>query len=370
MNTLVALHKCCHYDPEEVFKNIEWLYSAANGPNPFGKRILVKPNITSDEDPCRSITTHPVIVEAVIKYLMSKGASVIVGDSPTIDNRKFTGEKSGIRQVVEKCGAQWTRFNGPTVKRKIGNVTVKVTSLIEEVDLIINLPKLKTHELMYFTGAMKNIYGLVPGFNKAVQHSRFPNKSKMAEFFVDFEEAIKPHFHIMDGIVAMEGPGPASGYPKNVNVLLASQNPLALDILACRIIGYNPELIPINIAALQRGRLLKSIDDIQISGPDPDSIKVKDFRRINSGGSSGIVLNFFKQKFPVIRSFDMRPVFEPSLCISCANCVNICPVKALRFDVKKRNTVLIDDPICIRCYCCHEVCMERAIEIKRSIFKY
>jgi uncharacterized protein (DUF362 family)/Pyruvate/2-oxoacid:ferredoxin oxidoreductase delta subunit len=350
-----------------VLKHIEWLYSEANGPDPNGKRILVKPNITSDEDPCRPITTHPVIVEAVINYLLSKGASVIVGDSPTIDNRKFTGKKSGIRQVVEKSGAQWTRFNGPTVNRKVGNVTVKVTALIEEVDLIINLPKLKTHELMYFTGAMKNIYGLVPGFNKAIQHSRFPNRFKMAEFFVDFEEAIKPHFHIMDGIVAMEGPGPGSGYPKNVNVLMASQNPLALDIIACRIIGYNPELIPINSVALQRGRLLKSIDDIQISGLNLDSALVKDFRRITYGDSSGIVLNFLKGKLPIIRRFDRRPMFEPSLCISCANCINICPVKALRFDVKKRNTVLMDDPICIRCYCCHEVCLERAIEIKRSI---
>ena len=314
MSAIVAIKKCSNYDIDEVLKHIEWLYTQANGPDPKGKTILVKPNITSDEEPSKAITTHPVVVEAVIKYLLENGAlSIIVGDSPTIDNRKFTGLKSGIRQVAEKCGAKWTRFNGPSVARKIGNGTVKVTSLIEEVDLIINLPKLKTHELMHYTGAMKNIFGLVPGFNKAIQHSRFPNKLKMADFFVDFEEVIKPHFHILDGIIAMEGPGPGSGYPKNVNVIMASQNPLALDLLACRIIGYNPELIPINKLALRRGHLIKSINDIQIKGPDSDTLKVKDFRKITSTGISGIILNFLKQKLPMLRSFDKRPVFLPNL---------------------------------------------------------
>lgn len=368
MNSTVAIQRCFEYDPDEILKHIDWLYTEADGPDPKGKKVLVKPNILSDEDPGKPVTTHPVVVEAVIKYLQSKGATVLVGDSPTFDTEKFTGEKSGIRQVVENCGATWVRFNDSTVTRKVGNSAIKFTSLIDEVDLIISLPKLKNHELMFFTGAMKNIFGLVPAFNKVIQHAKYPDRYVLAKFFVDLEETIKPHFHIMDGIVAMEGPGPANGYPKKVNLLLASVNPLALDIVASRIIGYDPNKIPINKIGLERGRLLKSIDDIIIKGADPEAIAVSDFKRIITGGGAGILLKFLKKRIPVLRRFDKRPVFDSNLCISCAKCINICPFKALSFDNKKKNTILLNDPKCIRCYCCHEVCMERAIEIKRKVF--
>lgn len=151
-------------------------------------------------------------------------------------------------------------------------------------------------------------------------------------------------------------------------MLLASVNPLALDIVACRIIGYNPEKIPVNRIALSRGRLLKSIDDIIIMGTDPETIVIADFKQIISGNGSGILFKFLKSKIPVMRRFDKRPLFSSNLCISCAKCIKICPYNALRFDSKNRNTVLIDDPKCIRCFCCHEVCMERAVEIKRKVF--
>jgi uncharacterized protein (DUF362 family)/NAD-dependent dihydropyrimidine dehydrogenase PreA subunit len=366
MNSTVAVQQCFGYDPDEMLRNIEWLYVEGNGPDPMGKKVLVKPNILSDDDPARATTTHPVVVEAVIIYLQSRGAKVFVGDSPTFDTDKFTGEKSGIRQAVDKCGATWVRFSNSVVTRKVGTAAIKITALITEVDLIVSLPKLKTHELMFFTGAMKNIFGLVPGFNKALQHVKYPDRFKLGKFFVDLEETIRPHFHIMDGVLAMEGSGPGNGYPKKVNVLLASVNPLALDIIACRIIGYNPLEIPTNKIALQRGHLLKSIDDIIIKGTDPETILIKDFKLIITGGATRILLKHLKKKIPFLRRFDKRPVFNYNLCIGCAKCINICPVKILRFGTK--NKVLINDSNCIRCYCCHEVCRERAIEIKRKVF--
>ena len=368
MGSTVAVRRCFDYDPDEILKNIGWLYTEGNGPDPRGKKVLVKPNILSDDDPARAITTHPVVVEAVIKYLQSRGATVFVGDSPTFDTAKFTGEKSGIRQVVDKCNATWVRFNESVITREVGNSTIKITGLITEVDLIISLPKLKNHEFMIFTGAIKNIFGFVPAFNKAMQHVKYPDRNKFAKFFVDLEETIKPHFHIMDGIMALEGPGPGNGYPKKVNVLLASENPLALDIIASRIVGYNPLDIPTNKVALERGHLLKNIDDIIIKGTDPDTIVVKDFIRIFTGGVTGILLNYFKKKMPFLRRFDKRPVFNSKLCTGCSKCIDICPVRTLRFDNKKKNRVLIDDAKCIRCYCCQEVCRERAIDIRRKVF--
>ncbi|MGD0753822.1 MAG: DUF362 domain-containing protein [Bacteroidales bacterium] len=368
MGSTVAVRRCFEYNPEEIEKHVAWLYTESDGPDPAGKTILLKPNILSDDEPVRATTTHPVVVEAVIMYLQSRGATVFVGDSPTFDTQKFTGEKSGIRQVVNKCGATWVRFNEAAILRKVGNTEIKITALITKVDLIISLSKLKNHELMIFSGAMKNIFGFVPAFNKAMQHVKYPDRYKFGKFFVDLEEVIKPHFHIMDGIVALEGPGPGNGYPKKVNVLLASVNPLALDIIASRIVGYNPLEIPTNKIALERGFLLKNINDIIIKGTDPDTIVVRDFKRIDKGGEAGIIFKYIKKKTPFLRRFNERPVFNSKLCIGCSKCIDICPVKTLRFDNKKKNKVLVNEARCIHCYCCHEVCRERAIEIKRKVF--
>ena len=368
MEPVVAIRSCSGYIPGEVAKHIAWLYEEGSGPDPAGKKVLVKPNILSDDEPGKAMTTHPVVVEAVIRYLQSRGATVFAGDSPTIDNARFTGEKSGIRQVVKKCNATWVRFNEDAITRKAGSSDIKITSQITKVDLIISVSKLKNHELMILSGAMKNIFGFVPGFNKALQHVNFPNRYKFARFFVDLEEAVRPHFHIMDGIVAMEGPGPGNGYPKKVNVLLASSNPVALDIVASRIVGYDPLDIPTNRIALERGSLLGRIEDIVIKGPDPESIAVKDFRRIYKGGEAGILLRHLKKKIPLLRRLDKRPVFNRNLCIGCSKCIDICPLKILYFDTKKKNTVLINDAKCIRCFCCSEVCREGAIENKIKIF--
>jgi uncharacterized protein (DUF362 family)/Pyruvate/2-oxoacid:ferredoxin oxidoreductase delta subunit len=368
MGSTVAVRRCFEYNAEEVAKQIERLYTEGDGPDPAGKTILLKPNILSDDEPFKATTTHPVVVEAVIRYLQTKGAIVYVGDSPTLDTRNFTGEKSGIRQVVDKCGATWVRFNEAAIFRKVGNAEIKITALITKVDLIISLSKLKNHELMIISGAIKNIFGFVPGFNKAMQHVKYPDRYKFAEFFVELEEVIRPHFHIMDGIVAMEGPGPGNGYPKKVNVLLASVNPLALDIIAGRILGYNPLDIPTNKIALERGILLKNMDDIIIKGTDPETIVVRDFKRIYKGSEAGILFKYFKMKIPFLRRLNKRPVFDSKLCIGCSKCIDICPVKILHYDNKKKNKVLVNEARCIHCYCCHEVCRERAIEIRRKVF--
>jgi len=347
---------------------VEWLYTHADGPDPSSKRVLVKPNILSDEDPLKAITTHPVVVEAVIRYLQSRGAEVYVGDSPTFDNRKFTGEKSGIRQVTDSCGATWVRFNDQGIKKKAGSSSIKITNLVDRVDLIISVSKLKNHELMFFTGAVKNIFGLVQGYEKIVQHARYPDRFKLAGFLVDLEEVVRPHFHIMDAITALEGPGPANGYPRKVNLLLASVNPLALDIIASRIVGYNPVEIPTNKIALVRGHLLKSEDDIIVTGEDPEKIAVKDFKRISTSSQTGIMISHLKKKIPMLKRLDKRPVFNSNLCTGCLNCVKICPVGALSINKEKNNFILVNEADCIYCYCCHEVCRERAIEIKRKIF--
>lgn len=368
MNKSVAVRKCNEYNQDVVFDLISDIYKSCEGPDVMGKKVLVKPNILTDTDPLKCVSTHPVIVEAMVKYLISGGAKVFVGDSPAIHKRGFKGVKSGIEDVCMKTGAEWVDFTKSPVEKTVGNSRIKVASIVDETDLIISLPKLKNHELVYFTGAIKNTFGLVPGFSKARQHALYQNRSNFSFFLVDLNEAITPHFILMDGIMGMEGPGPGHGIPVKTGVLLGSSNPLALDIIASSIAGYNPLDIPTSAIALKRGEWLKSPDDIILNGPDLKHLIKRDFIRIPVEGDGNIALKFLKNRFRFIRKFERRPVFIHNKCTGCKECIRICPANAILMHPDKKNHVVLTDSKCIRCFCCSEVCQYDAIDIRRKIF--
>ena len=222
MNNKISVRKCDNYDLHEVYDLIAEIYSATGGPDPKGKRVLVKPNILLDADPSKCITTHPVVVEAMVRFLQTKGATVTVGDSPSIHLQNFSPEKSGIRAVCERTGAEWADFRAETVEKKMNRARIKVAAAFDKADIVISMPKFKNHELVYFTGAIKNTLGFVPGFIKGKQHALYQNRNSFGEFLVDLNEAILPHYFFMDAIMGMEGPGPAQGMPKKVGLLIGS----------------------------------------------------------------------------------------------------------------------------------------------------
>jgi uncharacterized protein (DUF362 family) len=156
MNNKIAVRKCEDYDLHKVYDLISEIYKVTGGPDPKGKKVLLKPNILLDAEPSRCITTHPVVVEAMIRYLQTGGATVLVGDSPSIHLQGFSPDKSGIRGVCERTGVQWVDFRSNPVEKQLKHAKVRVTSAFDEADLIISLPKFKNHELVYFTGAIKN----------------------------------------------------------------------------------------------------------------------------------------------------------------------------------------------------------------------
>jgi len=257
MNKIVVLKRCDDYDTDLIEILIEDIYNRCGGPEPGGKTILVKPNILTDNDPARCISTHPAVVEAMVKFLMKRGARVLVGDSPAVHPGSFVGLKSGIKGVCDRTGAEWVVFTKNPGSVQVGGKSLKIASAGLEADLIISLPKFKTHELMYFTGAIKNTLGLVPGLHKAKQHALHQDRVSFGEFLVDLNEAIIPHFFLMDGIMAMEGPGPGNGFPVKVGIVAGSTNPVALDIIASQIAGYEHTDIPTTRTALERGKWLK-----------------------------------------------------------------------------------------------------------------
>lgn len=368
MNNKIAVRKCENYDIHEIYKLIADIYRLTDGPDPNGKKVLLKPNLLLDADPSKCITTHPVVVEAMVRFLQTRGATVIIGDSPSIHLHSFTPDKCGIKDVCERTGVRWVDFRSNPVEKKMNHARIKVASAFDEADLIISMPKFKNHELLYLSGAIKNTLGLVPGFIKGKQHALYQNRNSFGEFLVDLTEAVLPHYFFMDGVIGMEGPGPANGMPKKIGLLLGSTNPLVLDIIASKVAGYEPMLIPTNKTAFFRKRWMSSDDDFVYDGPDIEDIKVTGFTKIPVSSNSNISIQFVMRRIKPLRKFERRPVFIHNNCTGCLKCVKICPVNAISANKVKVNHIDLTDSRCIRCYCCSEVCTDHAVQIRRKVF--
>ncbi len=373
MKVKVGLVKCNTYDSKELDTSIEKAITLSGGIDVKGKKLLLKPNILSDSDPSKALSTHPEFVRSVIKYMQKAGAAEIyVGDSPGFQKPGYTGRKSGIRQVTEETGSIWVDFTKKTSILKTENAKLakefKVPSVLNEVDMVISLPKMKTHQLMYFTGAVKNLFGLVPGLGKSTYHVTYPNRHNFGEMLLDLLEAVKPTYSIMDAVIGMEGPGPGNGYPRPVKLILASPNAVALDTIASSIIGYDPMLIPTNKLAHKRDLGVKHLSDISVEGLKVKDVKIDDYRLIKSKIFQNVIFDLFH--FRVFEKFQQKmkpkPYFIEEKCIKCGECIKICASDANWFEQGPNGKfVAVDYNKCIRCYCCHEICPVDAIEIRK-----
>jgi len=377
MGKKVGIVRCASYDPQEVYGALKKAVELSDSLDVAGKTVLLKPNILSDSPPEKAITTHPVFVEAAIRLVREKGASrILVGDSPGLQMPGFSGKVSGIGEAARKNGAEWIDFTkGKTeVPCPEGKVTKSftLTQAVLEADVIISLPKLKTHQLMQYTGAMKNIFGLVPSLAKSPFHARFPGREAFAAMIVDLNLAVKPAFAFMDAIVGMEGNGPAAGNPRQIGLVMASSNLLALDIAATQIMGYPPAETPVNKEALSRKRWLSSIEEIEYPGFSPSDLQIPDFVKIPFKTSSSQFLDFILPK-PIKRwkdSFAPGPEINHQICVRCGDCKRICNSQAISMAGNDNSSIepriVIDYRRCIRCFCCHEICPAKAIEVKKK----
>ena len=365
MNSIVCCRSCPEYNMAMISPLLEEIYILAQGPELAGKTVLLKPNILTDEVPGKAVTTHPVFLEAVIRFLQSRNVGRIwVGDSPAMHVSSFKPHKSGIYEVCEKTGAEWVYFGKNTESLALPSGKTPVTSLIHEVDYFFSLPKLKTHELMGYTGAIKNSFGLIPQMHKTKQHAFHRNSRSMASFLVDLNEHITPDFIFMDAITSMEGPGPGNGYPFPLKLLLGSTNLLALDIIATTIIGYDPLEIETNIEGLKRKKWLESIGEIVVKGEDYKQFIRNDYKIVRKPSMSRMSLNIILNRIPGFRTKERMPVFFVKRCTACEVCIKICPVQALHNKPENLRKICLDKKKCIHCFCCHEVCPNNAIEIK------
>ncbi|MBN2858902.1 MAG: DUF362 domain-containing protein [Sphaerochaetaceae bacterium] len=371
---VVAITRCSTYEQAPLLKALNLVIGASDFPEVKGKSVLLKPNILSDAPVGKAITTHPEFLRAVISILFDRGAKTIyVGDSPGLHGNHFTPLKSGIDAVCRETGAQWVNFAHEPVSRKIPFTYgrhLPFPSILDEVDLLFSLAKMKSHQLMYFTGAVKNMFGLVPGLHKSASHMRYPTVESFSRLIAGLYAAAPPDFSFIDGIVAMEGAGPANGDIRYAGLVMASKDAATLDMSMAAIMGYDIEQMPL-LRELSRKRLTKAstLEDISFSLLDAHDLVISDFKRIPQQQKIRMLRTLigplFTRRFKFhIAQNKPKPLFDNEACISCGKCIAICPGNALQFDAEKH--IQADYSACIRCYCCAEVCPADAIHIEHQ----
>lgn len=331
-------------------------------------RVFVKVNHLSPASRAeRGIITHPVLVEAVLELLKKVSTDITVGDDiDSEDGDDF--QVSGFRQMCKRAGVRLInlREEGFVEIECQGYILDKVylSSVILNADVIINLPKLKTHSLTFFTGAVKNMYGVIPvGFRRRF-HSEYFRKEDFTQVITDIFAAVKPHLTIMDGIMAMEGDGPAAGHARRLGVILASRDAVALDAVATNIIGLEPVDVYTTRFGDERGLGVGNLQDIEIVGKGIKDVSVSDFK-FPAGTNLTITsrLPRFLTRY-LLDEITVKPYVAEPRCTGCFECSRICPVTAIS---ETGHIVKINHDICIQCMCCHEVCRFNAIMLKRSI---
>ena len=374
MSKSVSIVKCENYNLNTVESAIQQALSYLGGMKAFiqpGDKVCLKPNLLSDSKPETAIVTHPAVVEVVARMVQSAGGIPIIADSPgagiphTANALKKVYKVAGYDKIVLNLDeilnfdTAWTLVSNPQAK------LIKRLEVINPVlncSKIINLPKFKTHTFTIFSGAVKNMFGIVPGFVKPGYHARLRDVEQFSELLIDLLTLIRPTLNIMDAVTGIEGDGPgALGKIRQIGYIIASTDALALDTIMAKIVRADVRTIPLLIAASKRGLLQNPDDDIQLFGGKLEEFILSDFTLPKTYDPQGFGLKPFLQKMitPLVKNvFSLKPIVNKSKCQGCENCVKSCPTQVVKIINQKAK---IKYSNCIRCYCCIEACPEAAI---------
>jgi uncharacterized protein (DUF362 family)/Pyruvate/2-oxoacid:ferredoxin oxidoreductase delta subunit len=377
MKSKVAIIECREYENAKraIAKAVELLGGWSQFVQP-DESIILKPNLLTKAKPEQACTTHPAVFGAVGGLMKEAGYSnLFYGDSPGpgLGNAESTARDCGIKAEADALGIPMADFdNGSKVEFPEGRTAKEffICEGIQEKDAIINICKMKTHQLERITGAVKNIFGAVCGFNKGAAHAIYPSADVFAKMLADLNRLVKPRLHIMDGVLAMEGNGPQSGDPIKMNVIIASADPVAVDSVFCRLVHLNPELVFTNIHGQNYGVGTWQEDNIEVLTED-GAVSIAE--AVEKWGNPEFNVprgNNFSGTLPfvgsLIKLLDRKPVVKKDICISCGVCIEACPLddKAICF---KNGKPAYNYRKCIKCYCCQEMCPKKAIDVKDTI---
>jgi len=319
------------------------------------KKVLVKPNILAPFPPERGVTTDPRIISAIVKKLKDyKAKEIVVGDnSGSIYSDSFKIAK--ITGILDASDGYFANIAKDIIEIKLKSKFIDklcISKAVIEADYIINIPKFKTHSLTTISGAIKNMFGIVPGAKKAQLHTLTRSVYEFAELLVDIYQIRIPDLNIMDAIIGMEGRGPTNGEPRVINKILSSENGISLDSIMASMMGLKPESIELLLIAKKRNLGEIHTSDINISGK----------LEIISGfkvPNNGLLQKIRKSAIPHIFNFAVvKPIMNHNKCKVCMKCIEVCPVSAINLN---SGFPEVDRKKCISCFCCDEHCPYGAV---------
>ncbi len=375
MSLSVSLQSLADYNPERVKDALHLLLEPLGGIDRYvkpGQKVLIKPNLLAGKTPEKAVTTHPEIVRQVILMVQQAGGIASVGDSPGLGKPENVARKCGVFEVIESTGARFALFDESVpINLEAGTFHhLEVAREALETDIIINLPKLKTHQMMGYTGAVKNLFGLVVGMRKVRLHLQAgTDKEFFALMLLELAERFKPALSIMDAVVGMEGNGPGNGDPVQIGALLASPHLVALDTVATAMVNLSEQRVWTQMVARKTGRLGVSLDELDLHGVPLATLQTSRFRPAKNSDIN------FGLPIPVKNILKNTITAQPTItqaCQQCGHCVTHCPPEAMTIDPSETTTldtqqVKIDYNRCIRCFCCQELCPHNAITTQQGM---
>ena len=365
----VSIARCADYAYPQVLAGVKAALKPLGGIKAFVKkrdRVLIKPNLLTAKHPDKCVTTHPVLVKAVAELVHEAGGIPAIGDSPAVGGLRRVALQAGIAAVAEELGAPLVEFTEVAEVKTDQACTFRRFELartVLEADVVINLPKVKTHSQTLLTLGVKNNFGCIPGMRKAQWHLKAGvDHAYFAAMLAELCQIVKPALTIADGIIGMEGDGPGNGDPRSLGLIAASANPFALDTTICRIIGVPPEDLLTLQAGRERGFPGTDPKQLEVLGRQIEDIGVTPFRLPGRFDMQWNLPDFIKR--PLKNVLVPKPQVDRELCRSCGVCAEVCPPQAISLDAK--GVVRIDFRKCIRCYCCQEVCPEGAVRLQEG----
>jgi len=372
MRARVAVTRCPSYDPrvlrEALSRSLSLIGSLTDVVKP-GDRVLLKINHLGEHPPETAIDTHPAFLRAVVDLVREITPDVVVADG--LDSPGLGGfEKSGILSACRELDVELLNFKGRPYReiRRAGFETVTSIAVAEaalDADVVITLPKLKTHMLCLMTNAVKNNYGFIPLRLRVNYHCQFPEPDAFSNMVVDVFEALRPHLVLVDAVTALEGTGPSrGGVPKPLGLVVAGRDCVAVDAVCAALMGLEPTEVASTRHAARRGLGEADLARIDVLGESIDAVsspfRLPSNRMLMDAAITRLPAWVVRAVTGLIRSTREYPNVVRTRCIGCGLCVRHCPVHAVTLvDGKAR----IDLGRCIACFCCQEFCESDAIGV-------
>jgi uncharacterized protein (DUF362 family)/NAD-dependent dihydropyrimidine dehydrogenase PreA subunit len=376
---LVSVRKCDGYAAATVSGSLAACLGDLGGMGAFvrrGENVVLKVNLLRGAPPDQGVTTHPAVVLALSREVEGAGGVPVVADSPS-----GTFSRNRLRRIYESTGLLALekkgelRLNWDISVQRVSNPggkvlrSVDILKAVKDADAVITVPKLKTHTLTGLTGATKILYGIIPGLAKAGYHAKMPEPSRFCDMLLDLVILVRPRLAVLDGVLGMEGEGPSAGELRRGNLLMASADSYALDIVMAAFMGAEADNLPIMRAAIARGLAPATLSGVELRGDPLGTVRTGPWKLPST--RVGIMEHLSeKLPVPVMRRLGSllvrRPALDRRLCNACGECVLNCPQKCIHI---VNDVVKINYAKCQSCFCCSETCPSRAIKVREPLIR-